>query len=58
MGAFFTKMLVFMTPRVVDEKLENVSEATRASIEKPREKLNKYLGELDTALEGLGGLDQ
>jgi len=53
-----TELLVFITPRVVDEKLENVSEATRAAIERPREKLKDFLSDLDTALEGLEGVDQ
>jgi type IV pilus assembly protein PilQ len=48
-----SELLVFITPRVIDEKMENVSEATKAVIDQPREKLKKILGELDTALEGL-----
>ncbi|MBN2136456.1 MAG: hypothetical protein JW720_01480 [Sedimentisphaerales bacterium] len=48
-----SEMLVFITPRVVDEKMENVSEATRAAIKAPKEKLDKILGDLTTALEGL-----
>ena len=48
-----SELLVFITPRVIDENMENVSEATKAVIDQPREKLKKILGELDTALEGL-----
>jgi general secretion pathway protein D len=48
-----TELLVFITPRVIDEKMENVSEATRAVINQPTETLKKALGELDTALQGL-----
>jgi general secretion pathway protein D len=48
-----SELLVFITPRVIDENMENVSEATRAVINQPRETLKKALGELDTALEGL-----
>jgi general secretion pathway protein D len=48
-----TELLVFITPRVIDEKMENVSDATKATIAEPREKLKKILGELSTGLEGL-----
>lgn len=48
-----TELLVFITPRVIDENMENVSEATKATIAEPREKLKKILGELSTGLEGL-----
>ncbi|MBN2272588.1 MAG: hypothetical protein JXN61_18390, partial [Sedimentisphaerales bacterium] len=48
-----SELLVFMTPRVIDEDDENISEATRAAIEEPKQKLEKILGELSTALEGL-----
>jgi general secretion pathway protein D len=48
-----SEMLVFMTPRVIDENMENVSEATKAVINQPTETLKKALGELDTGLKGL-----
>jgi general secretion pathway protein D len=48
-----SELLVFITPRVIDEKMENVSDATKATIAEPREKLKKILGELSTGLEGL-----
>jgi len=48
-----SEMLVFMTPRVIDENLADVSEATKATIAEPREKLKKILGDLSTGLEGL-----
>ncbi len=48
-----SELLVFMTPRVIDEKMEDISDVTRAAIEGPREKLEKIIGDLNTALEGL-----
>ncbi|HLB73805.1 MAG TPA: type II and III secretion system protein, partial [Sedimentisphaerales bacterium] len=48
-----SELLVFMTPRVIDEKAENISEATKAAIEGPRKKLEQILGQLGKAVEGL-----
>jgi len=48
-----SELLIFMTPRVIDESMEDLSEATKASIEGPKERLKEVLGNLDTALEGL-----
>ncbi len=48
-----SELLVFITPRVIDENLADVSEATKATIAEPGEKLKKILGELSTGLEGL-----
>ena len=48
-----SELFVFITPRVIDEEMEDVPEATKAAIEGPREKLDKILGDLTTALEGL-----
>jgi len=48
-----SELLVFMTPRVIDENAEDIPEATKAAIEGPRIKLEKIIGELSTALEGL-----
>jgi general secretion pathway protein D len=48
-----SELLVFMTPRVIDENAEDIPEATKAAIEGPRMKLEKIIGDLSTALEGL-----
>jgi type II secretory pathway component GspD/PulD (secretin) len=48
-----SELLVFMTPRVIDENAEDTHEATKAAIEGPKNKLDKILGDLTTALEGL-----
>jgi len=48
-----SELLVFITPRVIDENDEDIPEATRAAIKGPQEKLEKILGDLTTALEGL-----
>ena len=48
-----SEMFVFITPRVIDENMKNIPEATKAAIEGPNEKLDKIIEDLDTALEGL-----
>jgi general secretion pathway protein D len=49
------EVLVFMTPRVVDDTMEDLPEyaPTKEAIDQPRERLKGILGELDEAVEGL-----
>jgi len=52
-----SELIVFITPHVINEMRDDLSEATKQAIEGPKEKLKEIMGDLETGLEKLG-LDQ
>jgi general secretion pathway protein D len=48
-----SELLVFITPHVIDEKAENIPEATKEKIEQPKEKLEDVKQQLQETMEEL-----
>ncbi|MCP4263528.1 MAG: hypothetical protein GY774_39380 [Planctomycetes bacterium] len=48
-----SELLVFITPHVIDESAENISEATKEKIEEPKEKLEDVKEQLQETMEEL-----
>ena len=48
-----SEMLVFITPRVIDERAENIPEATKEKMEQPRKKLEDVKEQLKETVEEL-----